>query len=154
LGVSRPFIIGDGSFNPNNRIPNPEFRPRRLGEGGAGGMGGPGMGMGGPGMGMGGPGMGMGGPGMGMGGPGMGGLGPGGVTGSGGRGADQPAVDENGNPEWFAAPKYSFQLQFIWRERPLHARLEAKRLAAEAAAREEAEREAESATGEDLAFSS
>jgi type IV pilus assembly protein PilM len=138
LGVSRPFIIGDGSFNPNHRIPNPEYRPKRLGEGGTGGMGG--MGMGGTGL-----------SGPGAGGPGAGGPGAGGQGGR-GRGADQPAVDENGNPEWFPAPKYSFQLQFIWRERPLSGRMEAKRLAAEAAASEEAEREAEAS--DDLAFSS
>jgi type IV pilus assembly protein PilM len=142
LGISRPFVVGDGTFNPDHRVPNPEYRPRRLGEGGPGGMGPGGMGMGGMGMG-----------GMGMGGPGGGGMGPGGLPG-GSAGSNKPLEDENGNPEWFAAPKFSFQLQFIWRERPLNARLEAQRIAAEEAARQEAESEAAAASGdEDLAFS-
>lgn len=145
LGITRPFIIGDGNFNPNHRIPNPEYRPRRLRDGGTGGLGGLGVG----GMGPGGatPGA------MGPGGAGLGGMGPGG-TARGGRSSDKPAVDENGNPEWFAAPRYSFQLQFIWRERPLNSRLEAKRQAAEAAERAESEGDTEVETGDDLVFAS
>jgi hypothetical protein len=53
------------------------------------------------------------------------------------------------NPQWFEAPKYEFQLQFVWREQPMSARLEARRKAAEEAAAQEAAQAEES--GEDLA---
>lgn len=136
LGLTRPFIIGDGKFDQNHRVINPEFRPSKLS--GSGGMGGPGGGMGGFGGGMGGPGGGMGGPGGGMG-------------GTSGGDPNKPPVDENGNPQWFAAPKFTFELQLIWNERPLAARLEAKLVAEQEAAAKAAEEAAVEYSGEDLA---
>lgn len=119
LGISRPFIIGDGKFDQNHRIPNPEYKPPRLGEAGAAGAGGPGS-------------FGLGGGRGGAGGPEGPGAGP-------GADPNKPLVDENGNPQWFAAPKFTFQLQVLWKEKTLTERLEAKRLAEQEAAAQEAE---------------
>lgn len=141
LGFSRPFVIGDGKFDPNHRIFNPEYKPPRMGEAGGAGPGDfGGLGASGPGGGRGG-----------AGGPGSGGLGLGG--GAPGRSNDpnKALEDEDGNPQWFAAPKYTFQLQLIWKENLLTARLEAKRKAEEEAAAKAAEEA--SAEDENLAAS-
>jgi len=131
LGVTRPFIIGDGKFDPNHRILNPEYKPPRLGETGAAGPGGPGS--------------------FGMSGGGRGGVGSGGFGTGSGTDSGKAPVDENGNPQWFSAPKYTFQLQLLWNERTLTERLEAKRLAEQEAAAKEAE--AADASDENLASS-
>ncbi len=120
LGVSRPFVIGDGTELLNFQLTNPEYKPPQLSGGASFG----------------------------------GGRGQNSPTGTlPTRGSDDgPAIDDNGNPEWFDAPKFEFTLQFIWREKPLTARLEAKRLAEEA--KKAAEEAAQgSQTGDDLAAS-
>ena len=119
LGISYPFVI-PGTLQEKHTIPNPEYI-KKYGKSGAGGM------MGGEGM---------------MGGGYPGGMGSGGSGVSGGRG--MPLEDEE-TPREFAAPKFPFKVQMVWRERPLSARLEAKRLAEEAAA-EAAAAEAEAGT--------
>lgn len=133
LGLSKPFVI-DGTYLKDHKIPNPEWRKLMKASGGAaagGGYGGAG-GYGGPGMG--GPGMG----GPGMGGPGMSGSGMAG-GGYGTRPGANNTSDEPEVPQFFEAPKYTFKLQLMWREKPLSARLEAQRIAAEEAAAAAAE---------------
>ena len=124
LGFHVPIIVGDGIYDADHKIANPEYIKKH---GPAGGMMGGGM-MGGGMMGGygddGGMGMGMG---MGMG-EGMGD--PGGMYGS-NPNADE---DEDGIKKAFDAPKFSFTFQVVWQETPLTMRLEAKRKAAEEAA--------------------
>jgi type IV pilus assembly protein PilM len=143
LGLSMPFIVSD-QFQKEHKILNPEWTKKMKSSGGAGGgyggsyggeAGAPGMG------GMGGaPGMG------GMGGaPGMGGMGGfggsmgGGYGGGYGGSAGKSNPDEPEIKQFFEAPKYTFKLQIVWREKPLTARLEAKRKAEEEAAAAAAE---------------
>ncbi|RMF43510.1 MAG: pilus assembly protein PilM [Planctomycetota bacterium] len=118
LGLSMPFVLR-GTYDPDFKIPNPKYKPSAAS---MGGYGGPGMG----------PGMGSGGPGMGPG--GLGGDGPGAGPGAGSGAGGTPDVDENGEPRFFPAPKYTFVVQMIWKETPLTQRLAARRKAAEEAA--------------------
>ncbi|MBX3421632.1 MAG: type IV pilus assembly protein PilM [Pirellulaceae bacterium] len=122
LGISRPFIVGDGFFDQNHIIANPDYKPpmQENADGTPSSVVRPGIS--------------------------LGSLGS--SSSSSSTGALQRPQDPN-NPEWFAAPKYSFQLQFVWREKPLSARLEAKRKAAEEAAAKEAAESAQE--GDDLA---
>ncbi|GAB5406057.1 MAG: type IV pilus assembly protein PilM [Aureliella sp.] len=150
LGMLHPVIIG-GRYDAEHKIANPEYI-KKYG-GGAGGMGGaPGYG-GEGGMGSMGPGAaggygagGYGGEGGGYGGGegdgGYGGYGgaPGGATGK----AEEPDM-----PRAFDAPKYSFKMQFIWREKPYALRL-AEREAAAALAAEEAALAGDTELEEDL----
>ncbi len=141
LGISNPFVVGTGVFMEKNVERNPEYDKQGSAAGGGMGMGEGGMGMGGGGRGMGGPGGGMGGPGGGM--------------GTGAAGGNQSGAGPDGKPlikQFFEAPKFEFQVQMVWRERPLTPRLEAK-LAAEAAAAAAAAEEAgaEGETPEDEA---
>jgi|694.fasta_scaffold07599_10 type IV pilus assembly protein PilM len=124
LGITRPFIVADGTKNQDFVIPNPDYKQPELGavEGGASPSGTRPMSLG-------------------MGGDRGAGEGMGGTV-------DLKKQDPN-NPQWFEAPKYEFQLQFVWREQPMSARLEARRKAAEEAAAQEAAQAEES--GEDLA---
>lgn len=132
LGISSPFVLGAGVFKEKNTEPNPEYAK----QGGPAGGGVGGMGMSGGGRGMGGPGGGMGAPG------GTGGRGTGGAGGPSDVGPDgKPLIKP-----FFEAPKFEFQVQMVWRERPLTPRLEAKRAAEEAAAAAAAE--AAAAAGE------
>jgi len=115
LGLSNPFVVDSGVFKEKNTIPNPAWKKmmKEAGLSAAGGMGGYGAGEGGM---------------AGMMGPGMGaGMGPGGAA------ATNPKIDPNVK-RVFEAPKFMFKLQVIWKEKPLTARLEARRLAEEAAA--------------------
>lgn len=138
MGISNPFIVGAGQFNADHKEPNPEYLKSQGGSGGEGSGYGGGMGPGGMGGGMGPGGMG--------GGMGPGGMGPGGMGGGmgGGRGGSGGASGGTGDEEskikpFFPAPKYSFQLQLVWKEQPLKIRLEAKKKAEEAAAAAAAE---------------
>ena len=106
IGFSNPFIASS-KFLKDFKVPNPEFA--KANRGAAGGMGG--------------------GPGMGGGGPGMGGGGPGSGGGRSGNSGDEPKIKP-----FFDAPKLEFTVQMVWREKPLQARLEAKKAAEEAAA--------------------
>lgn len=137
LGLSNPFVVDSGVFLEKNYIPNPAWKKmmKEAGLSPAGGMGAYGAegGMMGAGA--------MGTAPMGPGAMGPGAMGPGGVA------AVNPKIDPNVK-RVFDAPKFSFKLQVIWRERPLTARLEARRLAEEAAAAEAATAEEGS---EDLA---
>lgn len=122
LGISHPFVVGAGVFKEKNTEVNPEYHKRGRAAGGAG---------------------------MAGGGPGMGGMGMGGM-GTGALGGAAPGVGPDGKPlikPFFEAPKFEFQVQMVWRERPLTARLDAK-LAAEAAAAEAAAIEGETAEGD------
>ncbi len=146
LGISNPFVVGSGVFKENNTEVNPEYLKQARASGGGmagGGMAGGEMG----GMGMG---RGMGAPGGGMGmGRGMGA--PGGGTGV---GANQPGVGPDGKPlikPVFEAPKFEFQVQMVWREKPLTPRIEAKRAAEEAAAAAAAEAAETESTDDDVA---
>ncbi len=142
LGLIAPLVL-KGTYNPDHKMPNPEYQKKLremgmasndagmgAGMGGEGGEGGaPGAG----GMGGMGAGMGMGGPGGGMGGEG---YGAGSGTGAGGYAAgDQKILDDDGNeiPKTFDAPRYDFTVQILWRETPLTRRLEIQRKAEEAA---------------------
>ena len=123
LGISRPFIVADGNFLPNFTIPNPDYKQPELGTTGTVGprpVGGNLFGSG---------------------------MGASGTSGSPPRLDAAREIDPN-NPEVFAAPKYTFKLQFVWREQPLTTRLEKRRKAAEEAAAREAEQAEMS--GEDL----
>lgn len=123
LGLSTPFVI-PGTYDKDYSIPNPDFI-KQMGAGGAGpgGMGPGGMGPGGMGPG-----------GMGPGGMGPGGMGPGGGMGSAGGGTTNPGDDEDAIPSSFPAPKFSFKLQVVWKERPLTQRIADKLKAEEEAA--------------------
>jgi hypothetical protein len=124
LGLSNPFVVDSGVFKEKNTIPNPAWKKmmKEAGVSAVGGMGGYGAGEGGM---------------TGMMGPGMGaGMGPG--MGPGGAAPTNPKIDPNVK-RVFEAPKFLFKLQVIWKEKPLTARLEARRLAEEAAAAAAAE---------------
>jgi type IV pilus assembly protein PilM len=116
LGLSNPFVIS-GKFEEKHRILNPEWAKAK-----------PVMPTAGAGYGAGG-----------------GGYGAGTVAGAGGAGMAPGMIRKNADgeevPQFFDAPKYSFKLQLVWREKPLTARLEAKALAEqqalEAAAQEQ-----------------
>ncbi len=131
LGLTTPFIVS-GTYDKEHSIPNPEYYKQSggAGPGGGGPGGGPG-GMGPGGMG----GMGPGGMG-GMGPGGMGGMGAGGGMGS--SGGNSKDDDEDAIKPSFPAPKYSFKLQVVWKERPLTKRIEDKKKAEEEAAAEAA----------------
>lgn len=125
LGISRPFIVGDGIKRQDFTITNPDYKRPELGGVEDGSPQPPGA----------------------RGGLSMGGGDRGGADSLSGA-ANTQKQDPN-NPQWFEAPKYEFQLQFVWREQPMSARLEARRKAAEEAAAQEAAQAEES--GEDLA---
>ncbi len=125
LGLSHPFVVDSGVFKEVNQIPNPAWKKmmKEAGMSTTGGMGGYGGGEGMAGM-------------AGMGGmPGMSGM-PGTTT------AVNPKIDPDVK-RFFDAPKFTFKLQLIWRVTSLTERLEARRLAEEAAA-------AEAALGEEI----
>ncbi len=130
LGLSTPFVVDAGTLMDKHKIPNPEWK-KMMKAAGASAVGGYGGGAGyGGGEG--------GGPGMASGGAGYGGGGYGGAPGmTGTPTVVNPLIDPN-VPQFFDAPKFTFKLQIIWRERPLTARLEAKRKAEEAKAAEAA----------------
>jgi type IV pilus assembly protein PilM len=141
MGISNPMLVGKGFYNAKHTIPNPQYKPPANTMSGDG-MGGSGMGDSGRGGGMG-MGMGMGSSGMGssgMGGMGMGGMGMGGVGGV-------EFKEDPDNPTRFEAPKYSFKVQFIWKEKPLSVRL-AERKAKEEEARKAKEAEEGTVTQE------
>lgn len=120
LGFSYPLVL-KGTYNKENKIPNPEWT-RKYGAT-AGGMG---MGMGAD-------------SGMGMpGGMPGGSMGAPGGSGPGSRSGVNPLEDPD-CPKDFEAPKYTFVVQLIWQEKPLSARLEAQKKAAEEAAAKAAE---------------
>ncbi|GIW98114.1 MAG: pilus assembly protein PilM [Pirellulaceae bacterium] len=113
LGLSMPFVLR-GRYDPDFKIPNPKFKPKvTAATGGYESTTGTGVGTG------------------------M--LGPGAAATTSGRTPGTPEVDENGEPRFFPAPKYTFVVQVIWKETPLSLRLEQQRKAAEEAAAAAAE---------------
>lgn len=141
LGLLHPVVLA-GSYQETHTIPNPEYLKKYGGGAGAmGGMGGYGGmgagGYGGEGGGYGGGDGGYGGMGAGGGYGGEGGYGGGpGMAGGGMPGGPGATGDEDEIPKSFPAPKYTFKLQIIWKEKTLSQRIEAKRIAAEEAAAE------------------
>jgi type IV pilus assembly protein PilM len=117
MGISNPFVLR-GTYDKDHKIANPEWQIKYGKQGMAGGDGGYGGGGGGK----------MGGMGMGM-----------GMGGGMGSGATTMVKEDPDCPMHFPAPKYDFVVQMVWQEKPLTARLEAQKKAAEAAAAKEAE---------------
>lgn len=140
LGLSNPFVVDSGTLLEKHKIPNPAFK-KMLKDAGVSPAGGGMMG-GMMGAGYGGDATGMAGYGTMMGQPGgmPGAMGPAGAA------PVNPKIDPNVK-RFFDAPKFTFKVQVIWREKPLTARYEARRLAEEAAAAAAAEGTGEGADG-------
>jgi type IV pilus assembly protein PilM len=123
MGIQKPFVL-TGKYEPDFKIPNPEWAKKY---GNAAALpGDPGSGFGG----------------------GLGGRGGSAMAGGSGMPGGVKVEEDPAFPRFFDAPRYSFVVQLCWQERPLSARIEAQDKAAAAAAEAARAAAGESAEGD------